>query len=151
MILQIKEFFFIGIYLKDTMELDGKTKIICDILNKIYDKSNEPKILLAGDFNIKPSENNSNGELEALEELLVDFNVTIKSDRDKITCYNHNGRGTSTHDYVVTSHNFTVIENLNYIQMHAGSDHVAFRMSFRLPRHIFNERETQTYSEVKAF
>lgn len=54
----------------------------------------EPNILISGDWNIRADESDSSrkGELEAIEELLLRINITIKLDKSTPTFYNYNNK-----------------------------------------------------------
>ena len=102
---------------------------------------------MGGDFNIKSSENDGT-DLEALEEILEEYNVTLQSDKNEPTCFNNNNRGSSTVDYVFCSNNFPQISKIDYYRLHAGSDHSAIRISFKLPRYILSKKRKEILMET---
>ena len=137
-VIRMHEYFICGLYIRESFEYDEKVKVLCDILESIYKACSEPQILLAGDLNVNPSKND-NGELELMEEIMLEYNISIKSNRNIPTCFNNNYRGFSTNDYVLTSHNFSNHLKIEYLNTHAGSDHIAFRVTFKLDRKVFKE------------
>ena len=81
MVLRIEDVFLIGVYSQHKADLKEKISTICGILEKIFKEETEPKIILAGDLNIKSEENNG-ADTEALEDILENYNMTIVSDKD---------------------------------------------------------------------
>ena len=96
-VIQVKDYFFVGCYLNDNLDIEEKSEILSSTLESIYNINEdlEPKILISGDWNIRADESDSSrkGELESIEELLLEFNITIKSDKSTPTCYNYNNNG----------------------------------------------------------
>ena len=130
--LKLKNVYIIGVYLQHKLELDQKMSIICGILDKVYEEDPNPKILFSGDFNVKLEENNG-ADFRVLSDILENYSMSVISDIENKTCYNNNGRGASTCDYIACSYNFPYLKT-NIIRLHAGSDHCALRITFKLPR-----------------
>ena len=73
--------------------------------------------------------------------------MTLQSDKKVPTCFNNNHRGSSTVDYVFSSNNFPQISKIDYCRLHAGSDHSALRISFKLPRYILSKKKKELLEE----
>ena len=146
-VIKMEDVFIVGVYLQFGLELDDKISIICGILDKIYEICHNPKIVLGGDFNIKSSENDG-ADIEALEEVLEEYNVMLQSDKKEPTCFNNNNRGCSTVDYVFCINNFPQISKKDYYRLHAGSDHSAIRISFKLPRYVVSKKRKEIVMEL---
>lgn len=88
-------------------------EVLTNILEEIYNIENDPHIMIAGDFNIKACVD-ENKEIEAIQDLFLDYNIPFKSDTSgqTITCYNHN-EGTSSVDFLATGHNFPKLQKNN--------------------------------------
>lgn len=133
-VIKISNMYFVAMYLKFCLDLDEKVGVICDVLDKIYEDCSDTLILLGGDLNIKSSVNQG-AELEALEEILEEYNLSIKSDTKIPTCFN-NYRGESTCDYTASSPNFSPITKIEKIKMNSRSNHSPLRITFKLPRYV---------------
>ena len=135
---RLYDFFIVGIYLNPNQELDDKANIITEILEEIYSLEEDPKILMGGDMNLEGEVKSNTNEINTIESVMLNFNMAFKSDiTGKIkTHFNHNG-GSSQVDYIIASHNFPQLKKINYVNLHAGSDHLTLQTSFRAPRYLF--------------
>ena len=79
---KVGNLFIVGLYLQYCMEFDDKVSYLCEILGKIYNERNDAKIIMGGDFNVK-SQDNEGKDLESLEDILEEYNISIKSDRKR--------------------------------------------------------------------
>lgn len=117
----VRDVLIVGCYFKPTLEIDEITEELALALQKA---SNQEKVVLLGDFNLKPG----SAKFVELEHFLEQYNVTLRSD-PKTHTYFH-ATGASTLDHVFVAGGLEVEETLVHDLL--VSDHKPISLVIRI-------------------
>ena len=122
--IKISNLTIIGVYFEPEMEFEDITTLLTAILDLTY-IDNDEAILIGGDFNIKPHEQ----EFEELTTFLSTYQIGVATNIDEPT-YEKNGNK-STIDYVFANKKVELIETKTINLL--NSDHYTTTVKIKIP------------------
>ena len=124
--IKLKELIVIGVYYRPDLDFDEKIHDLVCVLTVCNNKFPRSDIVLGGDFNL----HHDSYDFENLTELLLSFDIVLRSNPTQITFIGNRGNGT-TPDYIFCS-NDVLIKQIT-VPTRIESDHQPLRIVLDYP------------------